>query len=475
MPPTLHTATSPGRPIVSESTLLSFLREGAPPRACVATSLANALSMDRAQLESLLAGYRADIEENAEALVAYAKSNLSNIPSGCLYRNLEDRAWRQAALLCEVFRHPEVTKNAGWLDTHALQQNLHAALGEGPLALTVAWGQAKRDAGGLKTAGPWADLTELYAISRLLTIVRALGLLRGSNDVTLTVQSGGERFQEALLTPSAAATTYDAQRQQIADALSTTSTRTAVTFEPYRTLVADDTSRMARYAKLVGCVGEGAIADRFDTILVNVDWSTAFGIGGVALEAPHGIDIPSVLHEWLESHDAPAKKHLVRAAIACIARPRAQPAWQEALGEPGPLLQETINFMRTVAWEATRSYVALQAADALSPRSSGPRAVRLTVHEKHDRRDIPALLTLGTQGGNALSQHVVTFVAANKRPRFSTIAELGPLGVTPVRFEPREPAETCLFGWLAAAEQPLCFVDASVTDPARHLESLLAT
>jgi hypothetical protein len=123
--------------------------------------------------------------------------------------------------------------------------------------------------------------------------------------------------------------------------------------------------------------------------------------------------------------------------------------------------------MRAVAWESTRKYIALHAADAALERGGdragdSETAIRLTVHPKRDRPDIPAIFTLGPGGGDALSQHVTARLESRGQIRFETLTE--------IRMHPAHPVMvgTCrqqdgpiLFDWLTDTKQPLCFVDAT--------------
>ncbi len=435
-----------------------------------------AVILDAQEVAKILASWKASIDRQSTRLVKYVTSNLSDLPGGCLYNRLDEPLWRRAARICEVFRNPDVSKNAGRLDTHKLQGNILACLErEAPFTLALGWGQPKRAAGGLKTLGHYADLAEMYAIARLAIIVRAVTRL-AERPIQLTILTGGSRFFEAFFTRPELTVTYDEQRQQIADALCGPG---IINFHPYSALVGDGSSsavvdeRVGRFEAALATVDDSITTAKFGAILLNIDWDHVFAQDPRArYQRPHGIDMPRSLQEWLLGANADDRNRLIRAAIVGLITPKHQSAWLETF-ENEEVLEDALSFVQAVAWESTRKYIALHLMDADDEASTvliaqGVNALRLTVHEKRDHREMPALFTLGQKGGNLLSQHVMAVVNRNEII-FESFAELRSRDVVRVCIEDAEIGngdQNSLFQWLGDARQPLCFIERATGDAA---------
>ncbi len=447
--------------IVSEDRLGPLLRQHT--RAEYSAEWPNSEEVTADQIASIRERWVASIERHAANLRKHAAGTLEQLPTGCLYEHLDNAEWKRAALVCEVLRHPTVSKNSGWLDTRVLQARIAKSIcSTTAVKFIIGWGQPKRDAAGLKTAGPFADLSEVYAIGRLGAIVRAISLVLGY-PVTLTVLSGGARFRPALFTESDLCATYDKQRQRIADGICGVGT---IIFTDYVDQLEPKIllERQVRYRHALESVSDEAIASQVDTVLVNIDWHRLFEIDSFGAKSPYGLPLPIGVRRWSENRSNAERVLLMRAALCSIVTPRAQAEWQETLGDTEDLIQDTAAFMRAVAWDSTRKYIALHAVDAVLDRMTDPnepgQPIRLTVHQKRDRPDIPAIFTLGPSGGNALSQHVVTRIEDRGLARFESLADIRIRQSRPVMVRTADtPDKDVLFDWLDESEQPLCFVD----------------
>jgi len=457
------TDTRPLRVIVSEDRLSPVLRDNFGRGQPAALPRVATISAD--EMRSIVECWRASINRRATIFRKHATGTMEYLPTGCLYDHLDKPAWKRAALACEIFRHPTVSKNCGWLDTRALQAQIAKAVAtERPVRLVIGWGQPKRDAAGLKTAGPFADLAETYAIARLGSIARAMAALL-SHDVQVTVLSGGTRFRPALFTQTDLCGRYDSQRQRIADNLCGAGT---FTFADYEQQLAPGQSqeRQIHYCAALKNVSDEMIAAQVNTVLMNVDWYRVFELGAMG-ETPNGHLLPVTVRDWMTDRSRSDLTQLLRAALCSIVTPRKQAEWQKALGDTEDLIQDTVAFVRAVAWDSARKYIALHEADAVlsrRPKAANDRdtQVRLTVHQKRDRPDIPAIFTLGPTGGDALSQHIVVRLDSTGQPHFEPLAETWTRKAQPVAIQAsRKYGSKGLFDWLSESEQPLCYVDAA--------------
>lgn len=114
----------------------------------------------------------------AKRAVKQAQQSVELFKGASIYRDLKDPAYRQAAAVSELFRG-QLAHNGGYLDASRLQLYIaEANAGGRGIVYELGWGQAKRDAGRLKTAGTGADLAELVALGRLAMMVLATRLPR---------------------------------------------------------------------------------------------------------------------------------------------------------------------------------------------------------------------------------------------------------------------------------------------------------
>lgn len=404
--------------------------------------------------------WHARITAAAKTMAKHSRATLKGLPSGGLYERLDDPRWKSAALVCELFRSPDLCKNAGWLATRPLQQRIVTALaGDAPLHFAIAWGQAKRDVGGLKVAGPLPDLAECQAIARLGALVEATELLLdGQRRVTLTLLGGALRFNDALFTRPTLAQAYDEQRARLAEWLMQRPAIAVQPFVPPQPL--PDAAEVD--------ISDHEVELHFQTIALNVDWGRFFTCGDPDAAVPA---LPADVRHWLQAHGADDAQRLLRAAVTSTVNPRCRAAWGETFGGAGAgVLDAAIAFVRNTAWRSTRHYLRTQAWVRGLPRAADDTTIRLTVHEKRDRQDIPALYTLGPRAGDQLPQHVIARLGRNGTLRFGPLAQFqraGTLRPVLIAAPTQRPAP---LDWLAETGQPLC-----VADPqAECLEELLA-
>ncbi|OKP07951.1 hypothetical protein Xentx_01002 [Xenorhabdus thuongxuanensis] len=95
--------------------------------------------------------------------------------------------------------------------------------------------------------------------------------------------------------------------------------------------------------------------------------------------------------------------------------------------------------------------------------------IRLTVHVKNDRNDIPAIYTLGKIGGNKLSQHVCMSVVDGVI-LFSTVLELYKNDKIKKYFLPTD--WKGLFHWLNSENQPLLYSNDNISHAFSNILSI---
>ncbi len=248
---------------------------------------------------------------------------------------------------------------------------------------------------------------------------------------------------------------------------------------------ADRTAWQEIYQRTLAATSDEEITARLHTVAFNVDWDTVLTQAADGA-APHGVALPDRLTAWLAGAPAERGPFLIRAATTCLVNPGLQQHWEQQLAdtEDGEdLLEDAIDFFAHIAWEATRRYAAIHAADREAatggttgagattgtdtttdaPSAGGEaapaRAIRLTVHEKRDRPAMPALAILGMRAPGLLPQHLAAHLADGGRTEVGTMAELHSQlpSALPVHLTD-EAAAHPVFDWLAGTGQPLCLV-----------------
>lgn len=404
-------------------------------------------------LEQLLISWKKNIERDSTLLCRQSLSLLTDLPQDSLYSNLEYHNWYLAAQVAEVFRNPSICKNAGRLNLKQLQKNIckwliHADQG---LSLVIAWGQPKRSAGGIKCMGPYADLAELFSISRLITITRAIEKIVKCR-INLTVLTGGHRFYPALFTRSKLTTDYDAQRQAIADFMDDDKRIKFLPFIRHNEILnySIDESQLKQ-------ISHQQILSLLNTITLNIDWEHLLHPQiSCRYHNPHHIELTQSLANWLSKQSIETLNQYIRQSIYYLLTNKNTQRLNadSETDEDSIQLKNLIIFMHKVAWESTKKYIVIQEMNYLKQREAlGDQYFRLSVHEKDDLNNQPAILTLGVNGGNQLSQHVIAFLK-NRVLHFGAFSEFW--DSKPVLIKLNSDCDYQLFNWLKQSEQALC-------------------
>ena len=413
--------------IVSSSALLPML---ANDRACLLNPSdldEGAYQLQASDLEEIVGSWRVAIDRKAKLLAKMAHSNFEGHKTGSVYAQLNNSVWRHAALITEVFRQPDLTKNAGWLDPSLMQSKLAMVLtSQRTLSLEIAWGQAKRSAGRLKIFGAMADLSEAVALANLAVLRISISkyILDGGG-VQIRVLGGSARFERALFTNPDDADAYDLQRQIIANFFCDSEEISVKKFGENLT-PAQRTQQELRVDQCLRDLTNDVIAGQVNTIALNVDWTRFFRPTTTdTVDRPFGVALPEEILRWMESRDDCAVEKLTRAALTSFINPRCFRLWHATWADVRDVLDQAVRFVSQVSWEATRHYIALHAAGTQRHEGNMEPLFRLTVHEKLHELSLPAIYTLGPQAGNQLSQHVVTHLRRDGKLWFGSVVELG--------------------------------------------------
>jgi len=418
-------------------------------------------SLTFSECDKLFKYFSKQIEKEAKKIQKSIRGRVEGVAMDVMYSHLDDADWYQAALIVEIFRDPDISKNAGNIDTRTLQKKIHYALKEETIEFLIGWGQAKRYCGGLKTEGYSADFSELYSILTLYIIIQSIHNITGKH-TTLTILTGGTRFYSALFTGREKIKQYDRQRQAIADHFATE--YTSINFIDYHSTDKNTDDKLNEFCEMIK---KTEIDNTFQTVLMNVDW---YSVLIKTENAPHGVKIPPIVVKYLkEGGDVDM---LIRMGIVSILNRNTHTYWIEKIGNV-ELFDETVDFFYEVSRESTKKYLAIHLMDAdideTIQSKSHERAIRLTVHEKKDRKDIPAILTLGRRGGNKLSQHVCGFVSQDG-VSFDAVFNISvKLKGSDKKIKRVMPPEEGIFNWLTGGEQPFFY---SNTPKEKYLETL---
>ena len=106
---------------------------------------------------------------------------------------------------------------------------------------------------------------------------------------------------------------------------------------------------------------------------------------------------------------------MIAASVVCLLNKKAQKDFITVFNSP--LLTITMNIMKSITTLSTKKYIATH---QINKEIVSSDYLRLTVHNKPDKSDIPAIYLLGTNGGNQLSQHCTMFIENNQEIRFIT-------------------------------------------------------
>lgn len=406
------------------------------------------------ELEKLLLSWKKNIVRDSTLLSRQSLSTLTDLPQDALYCNLDQEDWRIAAQVAEVFRNPLICKNAGRLNLKALQINILEWFvnSQQPLNLSIAWGQPKRSVGGIKCMGSYADLAELFSISRLLTIVCAIEKIL-KRPIKLMVLTGGHRFYSALFTCLELTFNYDLQRQAIADYMDD---QKRIEFKSF--IHHEDVLNYAIDDKQLKKISDQQIQSQFRTIMLNIDWEHLLHPkSSLRLHNPHHIELSDCLANWLTLQSLETVNAFIRQAIYYLLRQEHNNQSNLKHNQEHMLLENMIAFIYEVTWESTRKYIAIHDLSATKQQENlNHPYFRLTVHEKDDQRTLPAIFTLGVNGGNQLAQHVMAFLE-NRQLHFGAFAEFWDRDLVLIKLNIN--SKYPLFEWLKEYEQPLCISD----------------
>ncbi len=414
-----------------------------------------------------------NIKRGALSLVRQAQGNLSDLPNGVMYEKLNEKQWHCAAMIIEIFRNSTIAKNADKLNTLVLQKKFYGLLCLNKISFIIGWGQPKRSCGGIKTSGPYADLCEFYATARLQMIAEAIYEI-SKKKVDVISLTGGSRFYEAFFTPPKLTEEYDRQRNIIASYLKSENCK--VIYKPYNDKGFErDEIFKKKIEEVAHLVDDVAVQQYMNTILLNICWDEI--ISSDPSLSPHGIELSAKIKNMLLCKDEKFKLLLIRAGIVGILSPETYNKWEKYV-EDMDVFDDLLSFMYHVSIKSTRKYIAIHQIDSDIDKPTIDRGLtdifRMTVHEKKDRHDIPAIFLLGNRGGDLLPQHVVAYIDEQNQASFMTNLEVSQKEAIPVFYQGEE-REDVLFSWLKCSKQPLFYTNHNNKDISLIFEKMLFT
>lgn len=306
-----------------------------------------------------------------------------------------------------MFRSSRFIVNAGYLDTKKIQTAIHEhSATTGSIVFEIGWGQAKRDAGQMRSLGPNADLAEFIAIARLAALVSAAEIII-QKPVVLRVVTGGRRFRTALFTREAEDNAYNETRADYIRRLGFQDKVQLSMIDDYWS--EDEIEERASYlSSLETPTGEPQSGVMF--ALMGIDW---YNIFGAPLE-PHGLPVD---HEFLriwKSLSLRGQRLIIRNMIGLIANPALDIT---SVGDivPPALLRTVSAWALEVSKRSARRYRILAEATRRLPEQLGGQTppIPITVIEKPKQANIPTVLLLGRRLGRVLPQHIVPLINAN--------------------------------------------------------------
>lgn len=417
------------------------------------------------QLLSIIESWKKSIANLAAFLEKSARSVMAKTQGNVLYVfNIKDNLLFQSALICEIFRYPGISKNSSLLDFRKLQNHIASLLQDKdkPLELMIAWGQAKQTCGLLKTPGSMADLAEVFAIAQLSVILQAVKrVLGGKREVKLTVLTGASRFAMAFYPNIVINEQYDKQRQCIADFFNDPG---EVVFTPFTkpSTAAQDEKRLPVFEANCQLVKPQHIEKIYNHILLSINWHDVL-TGQYKLERDEEDRyLSKPLCQWLQ--DSTDFEKVLRQAIVCLLT-RKNPAKYFSPNQEDPHNLEKLTLaMDAISRDSARKYIALQYTNAaFDLDQQKDKYIRLTVHEKKDRPDIPAIFTLGKLGGNYLSQNITIYIDKDGAVRFKSLVEILDEYKVKAVYAHHTCDKSLPLAWLHD-KQPICFVDSDCPD-----------
>lgn len=392
------------------------------------------------QMDILIINLRKNIQLNAKRLLKRIKSKLESKYNKDNYINLRDKEWYKAAMITEIFRENTLFKNSNELNEKELQNKIYNLLKSNKITLVISWGQAKRSCGKLKTDGYNSDYSELYSIYILQSIIECIHNI-SEKDVDLIVTSGGNRFYPALFTNKEKSVEYDKQRNIFAKKLE--STHSKITFKHYD----DEYNNSNNLMKYITKVGEIEESENLLTILMNIDWNNIIEKN----IQPHNEKVPDSIYKLISN--GWNVDRVIEMAITSIIKKEINHYWIKLIGDH-TIFDEIIDFFYTTALISTRKYIAIHLMNNSTPNGIYPSdTLRLTVHKKEDRQNIPAIYLLGLENRNKLSQHTC---AVFNGEQFEFISKLEMLSrknkFRKIHVDHKD------FYWLSNKKQPLFYV-----------------
>ncbi|MFK8257737.1 hypothetical protein ACFL9S_08125 [Erwinia sp. AnSW2-5] len=343
-----------------------------------------------------------------------ATRSLDALSGSHIYKDVKSAGGRHAALVTELFRNAHFISNSGSLDTATLHCKLMASLSsDKTLVFELGWGQAKRDAGQLRTLGANADIAEILAIARLIATFKAIEFLTGRK-VKLRIITGGQRFRLALFIRPEMDSAYNKKREEIARWLSP---EAEIEFDTIQSYWSNEEIKARLEADENPIITHPMTEEDFRFALFAIDWYGVLGQGSA-----HDMYLPSSLTEALKTQSYSLKTDFLRSVIALTANPTID---LSMINSPFPreLLHATSNWFSEVARNSADLYIRLGHITLRNPRESGhsDQPVLLTVIEKPERPDIPCFQLLGRRYGKTLPQHLTGSLGAGENILFDSL------------------------------------------------------
>ncbi|WP_368757880.1 hypothetical protein [Klebsiella sp. P1CD1] len=350
----------------------------------------------------------------AKRFAKTAARSLDALSGSLIYKDVKSSAGRHAALITELFRNAHFISNSGSLDTTSLQHRLIGILsGDQKLVFELGWGQAKRDAGQLRTPGASADLAELLAIARLISVVKAIELLT-ERRVKFRVITGGQRFRLALFIRAEMDAAYNIKRQAFARWLSSD---TEIEFDTIKSYWSQEEIKARLEADESHGTAPHLTEEDFRFAFFAIDWYGVLEQGNA-----HDMHLPSSITEALKAQPPAVKTDFIRSVIALTANPAIDIG---AVNPPLPheLLRVASDWFCEVARISAELYIRLGRITPRNPRESAHSdcPLLLTVIEKAERPDIPCIQLLGRRYGRTLPQHLTGCLQAGGNVSFESL------------------------------------------------------
>jgi hypothetical protein len=365
------------------------------------------------------------IETTAKLISKEAIKNVRNLSGSSIYSNLNNRNSNhfKAAAITEIFRSGRFlslpsghfTSNPSHIDTIILQNNIHEALSTEALIFELAWGQAKRDAGYLKTPGFGADLGELIALIRIATIMRtAHYILDGKKSVRVRIITGGQRFFQAFFTNPERDEIYNTQRKYFVSSLGYSDTITFESIDRYYSM-----QEIEKRLDEIEITSEPVISGwkniQFRSALLSIDWNYIFENNNLM---PHGLSRPNNLHNCFQNLSFPDRQVLLRYVLSSIINPSIDFSPVIELGFDYFFIQEAQAWIERVTRFSSQKYALLGQLTNRSP-SNSESTIKFSVIDKQEKTTVPTLFLLGKRHGVTLPQHVTPVLISDSNPSIS--------------------------------------------------------